>query len=476
MFLNLIICIGLCILLYCFSVSYEIFDLARHGVNFEFWPVLLLVGYCLALLYYLRILDSGSGIRLDAFNVFILLLSFLILPGAVLAPSIDDSYIAHYMILLCSYMILGMGIIHERLLPSVAIAKLVAIRLGPILVSLSVLISTICFVLVFFLDGFDRGGAVNTIIQIVLGTDVELGVVNQSRTDYYSTFGVKDVLVNYAGGVVGPFFSLVACVAFFDLKAGRKYSFFGLILVGFLVLYPLLFALGSGSRLTLLKLLLVYGIVFYYRRGFRPFSLRAIRLALTFFLLVIMTTAILQRGMQGETFEENVVLNTQKAIARIFLGKGGSTMSVYDYYPKREPFEYGVPIVEKLVGINLDNKPPIANKMFAYLTGGKLGTAGPNSFGDAYASFGFSGQIIFVFIYGPFLLWLRRVEQKNNLSSPLRRVYWSYVALGFGYVAYSDIASFKSIGLVYIIIIYLIIKGLINITARNKKIELRHEV
>jgi hypothetical protein len=416
------------------------------------------------------------GIRLDAFNVFIVLLSFLILPGAVFFPSIDDSYTAHYMILLCSYMMLGMGIMYERILPSLATPKLVELRLGSNLFLLSVLLSSICLGLVFVMDGFDRGGAVNTIIQIVLGTDAELGVVNQSRADYYLTFGIKDILVNYAGGVVGPFFSLIAYVAFFDLKAGRKYSPIWGALVGLLVLYPLLFAIGSGSRLTLLKLLLLYGIVFYYRRGFRPFSFRAIRLALALLLVIIMTTAILQRGVQGETFEDNVVLNTQKAIARVFLGKGGSTMSVYDYYPKIEPFEYGVPIVEKLIGTNLDTKPPVANKMFAYLTGGKLGTAGPNSFGDAYASFGFIGQIMFVLMYGPFLLWLRRVEQKNNYSSPLRRVFWSYVALGFGYVAYSDIASFKSIGLVYIIIIYLIIKGLSIVTVRNKKIELRYEV
>jgi hypothetical protein len=86
-----------------------------------------------------------------------------------------------------------------------------------------------------------------------------------------------------------------------------------------------------------------------------------------------------------------------------------------------------------------------------------LGTAGPQTFGDLYASFGYLGQILLTPMVAALLLSFRKLYKRNIAKSSMDRALWTFLIVSFGYLGYSDFGSFKAIGFGYLFLVYLVL-------------------
>ena len=144
----------------------------------------------------------------------------------------------------------------------------------------------------------------------------------------------------------------------------------------------------------------------------------------------------------------------QRVIERIFLVKGRSTRYVFDYFPRFSDFRYGSTIYEKLLGTASDEMP-LAVEMSLFIEG-RIGTAGPQTFGDFYANFGFIGMLISAFILGFIIQSISiAIIRKKNMDYHLISII-GYMTLLLGLIGYSDIMVIKSNG-IHVLFVYLVI-------------------
>jgi hypothetical protein len=320
------------------------------------------------------------------------------------------------------------------------------------------IIFLVCVAAVIVSGNLNRAGAFNVILELFFSVNSEaFGAIAKYRADVYNVWGIRQVIGNYAGAVFGAFFALILFTHFY-MNSRRTGRFGPKIIAIAIIAFPIAYAIGSGSRLMLLRTLLIYFVFAALPYGLRLLDWKNLQIGALIFALLVMSTTVLERGVQGETFAENMVIQTEKSVARLFLGKGGSTMAVYEYYPNIESFERGIPILEKLLGTEIDEEPTVALKIFSYLTSGSLGTAGPQTFGDVYASFGYPGQLFLTPLLAMFLLSLRMLYRRTKEKNTLDRALWAFLIVSIGYTGYSDLASFKAIGFVYVLFIYLVLR------------------
>ncbi|MBP9181989.1 MAG: oligosaccharide repeat unit polymerase [Fuscovulum sp.] len=437
------------------------FDLARHGLEFDWRVVLVAFAHYVLVAVYVVVHKRGKRVLVDAYNMFLLLFSVLIVPGVMASAAINDSIAPHLSFLLSGILFVLVGLAFEVVSPgTTSRAHLVTYRQSLPRSTAATFFTVLLLLLVIVLatGNFNRAGAYHAIAGLFLGGDsTEVGAVASYRSEVYNNWGAKEVIGNYAGNVFGAFFALLLFSHFWALGRQSGRAVF-LILAVAVASFPILFALGTGSRLMLLRTILLYIVFMTLPKGLKLLDWRLLQFFALAFAILILSTTILGRGIQGETFEENLVIQTEKSIARLFLGKGGSTMVVYDYYPRVEDFELAVPILERLSGLEIDDEPSVAVKIFAYLTNNKLGTAGPQSFGDLYASFGYVGQLIGSIVIAILLLSIRKFYCRSPNKSSVDRALWAYVVVAVGYTGYSDVGSFRAIGLFYILIGYFLLR------------------
>lgn len=435
------------------------FDLARHGIDFAFQVVIMAIAYYAALAIYLVKHQRNGRLLIDPYNMFLFLFSILIVPGVVSTGAILGSHTAHIVFLLSGVIFVAIGLLFETVSAGTT-SRSYNVTFKQELPNKTALtflfFYTFLVGLVFVSGNINRAGAFNQIISLVfLIEGINVGSIANYRTEIYQSWGIQQVIGNYAGGIFGPFFALILFTYFRSLGT-KTCSVIPVVISLAIIAFPLVFAVGSGSRLILLRTLLIYSAYAVLPLGgVRLLGKEVLQVGLLVFALLVVSTSLLGRGVQGETFTENLVIQTEKSIARVLLGKGGSTMTVYDYYPKVESFELGLPILERLSGIELDGEPSIAVKMFGYLTNGLLGTAGPQTFGDFYASFGYIGQLVLVPLLAVAILSFRILYIRKPDKDILDRALWAFLNVSVGYIGYSDLGAFKANGFVYLFVVYL---------------------
>ena len=451
---------------FAFAIEGAAFNLGRHGLFFS-WDTLALGFFYYALVAWYVVVHSRRGIVLvDAYNIFIFFFSVLIVPGVLAASPEGSDLTPHYMTLIsgCCFMLPGLTseIAFKRRREAAGNVKF-SHNIKNETIAVLCLIFLACVLLVLFSGNLNRAGVFFVIQDFLLSTDtVDANAVAQYRAEvYYESSNIVSVIGNYAGGVFGVFFALIIYVHFM-----RRGDWLSKTIALSVVLFPLVFALGTGSRLLLLRTLMIYFAFAVIPTGLRVVDWRLLGRASLMFAVLITSTAILGRGVQGENAAQNLVVQTEKSIKRLLLVKGSGSLWVYDYYPAAEDFELGVPIIERLSGIEIDGEPSVANKIFSYRYGGASGTAGPQTFGDFYASFGYFGQFILAPLWAIVLLWLRGVYARKKSRGTVERAFWSIMMVSVGYTGYSDFGSFKAIGVVYLSFIYIFFKILAR-SARN---------
>lgn len=453
------------ILLAAFFQADASFDLARHGLDFSWPTVSVTLAYYATLAVYLLAHKRRGRVLLDPYNMFLFLFSVLIVPGVTATGPIFSSYYPHMAMLFSGISFVAMGLLFEIASPGTT-NRSFAVRYSPNMsrrTALTFLLIFLVLASITILTGnINRAGTFDVIFGLLSpSADANIGAIANYRTEIYHTWGLREVIGNYAGGVFGPFFALIL-FSYFFMQGRRTGNVALMVLAVAIAAFPVFFALGTGSRLQLLRTLLIYVVYASLPYGIWLLNRKVLVFGAFAFALLVMSTSILGRGVQGEAFSDNLVIQTEKSLARVFLGKGGSTMIVYEYYPHIESFEGGIPILERLLGINLDGKPSVAVKIFAYLTDGSLGTAGPQTFGDLFASFGYFGQFLFTLVLAISLLSLRLLYRRNPDKTMLDRALWAYLVVSVGYTGYSDLASFKAIGGVYVLVIYLILRFVVT--------------
>ena len=325
----------------------------------------------------------------------------------------------------------------------------------------------IVLIIFYILSGnFNRSEALLGLVRLFLEFNTDhLSSVNSYRAEIYDSVGFVNVLGNYISVVIlpilGSFFVIEGNKC--NNKSLKKFGFFVLITV-------LIFNIGTGSRLMTMKIFLFLTILFSF---FHKINIKFLfRGSFIVFIILIITTILLGRGNKvKEGFGPIVAQNTERAFSRLFLGKGAASLIVYDYYPKKENFEYGSTIYNSFLGNSNFERETIAIKMFSYKTGGKKGTAGPQTFADFYANFGYLGQIISTFFLASFLSFFVWLIFKKKRFKSYDLVFVGYITLLIGYMGYSEFLSFKVGGMHIILFIYLgysIINAILNFNKKQR--------
>ena len=237
------------------------FNLARHGVNLAAPTIIFGLIYYIFLLIYLIIHYRYRRISVDAFNIFLFLFSVLIVPGVIATGPIDNSYLPHCIFLACGIVFISTGIIFELLSPG-TLKRSFSVSFPDMLsnkTAMSYFIIYILLVVIVFASGnLNRASAFEIIIRLVFPTANEItSTIAQYRSDVYYSWGIREVIGNYAGAVFAPFFAVILFNHLFS--RGKKDGNIIQILIAIaILLFPIIFAVGTGSRLTLLRTILFY--------------------------------------------------------------------------------------------------------------------------------------------------------------------------------------------------------------------------
>lgn len=327
------------------------------------------------------------------------------------------------------------------------------------IIKITVVVSIVSIVVYLISGNFNRSNALVAIIDFFVGADFE-GIQNY-REESYNTSGILNVLGNYIGVIVLPITSL------FFIIEGLKQRSRKLALYGFLLfLICMIFSLGTGSRLMTMKILL-FSLISYLMLYDFNFN-QALRVLFLIFSVLIISTVILKRGNLVEGFGPTLARDSERAVSRILFVKGGASLIVYSYYPFIEDFENGKTMLTSLFGSSEIKNQTLAKKMFSFYSGGRLGTAGPQTFGDLYANFGYYGQIIGSVMIAFMISLITKIIYDRTIWKSYDIVFVSYLSLVLGYMGYSETMSFKSNGFHVILILYVFYKIFTNLLNRKK--------
>lgn len=454
----------------------EYIDFSRYRFTMELFTLVPIILTFLILFVYF-VLEKKSISLLTPDKLFILLYIMMIYPGVLFLSAGKEQDMIIFSQSLSIFFFIFAVIMVKSLLKSIYVIKKDTIisRHCKALAENNVLIKLVMFItvllVVFYVasGNFNRSDALRGLISLVFAGYVDESVaVNLYRSQIYYTDagGLSVMIANYTSVIVLPIISM-----FFILE-GRKQNKIILKIFGVLVLFTaLIFSIGTGSRLTTMKIVLYVLIVLsmVYKVKIKI----VLQIGFMGFMLLVLTTVLLGRGNSGEGLGLGAVIakNSERAFSRFMLGKGGSTLFVYEYYPQIEDYEYGSTMARTLIGNIGDKKTEsLAIKMHKYKYG-VLGTAGPQTFGDFYANIGYLGQISAAFIIGLFFPLIYLVALKKKYWGSFDVAFIGYIFLTFGYMGYSDAMSFKTSGLHIVLLcysLYLIIKSLLKINNRTR--------
>lgn len=458
------------ILICLFNLEYV--DFSRYNIQLDGVTIFCVIIVLITCFFYFKV-ENKSLTLLTPDKVFIVFYVLMIYPGVVLLAEGDERQsivvsqsLSIIIFILTVFFIKSFNHLYKYNLSLTIIKKHeLANCEHKKITRFSVFCAILLIVFYIFSGNFNRSEALLGLVGLFLEYNTDsLTSVNSYRSEIYESVGFIVVLGNYISVIILPILGsfLVIEGNKCDNKFLKNFGFF-------VVFVAFIFNIGTGSRLLTMKIILYFTILFSF--------LNKINIKLLFkasfivFVILITTTFILGRGNKvKEGFGPIVAQNSERAFSRLFLVKGASSLIVYDYYPKKENFEYGSTIYNSLLGNSDFKRQTIANKMFSYVTGGKKGTAGPQTFADFYANFGYSGQIIGSFFLAIILSFFVALIFKKKRFKSFDLAFVGYITLLIGYMGYSEFLSFKVGGLHVVLFLYFgysIINAILNFKKRR---------
>lgn len=445
------------IILYLITIIFN-WDYLQIGVgsNFSFVKLIILISLIIFLVIYIYLEKNISVFTPE--KIFLLLYVGMVFPGILFMSSGANSdiitvvnFLSLCMFMLGYYLIRHFGVNKPVSNKDLLKSRIFNNELERRIVIQVITIVSIFSITIYLISGnFNRSGALLFFLDLFSDEQsFEATRVAQYRQEvYYSgaISGIRNVIGNYISILILPIISIFFLIEGKKRENNYMYSY-GIILI----VVSLVFSIGTGSRLMTLKVLLYFFVVLSFIYNF-DFA-KIVRVGFISLLMLILTTSILGRGLNsGDSFGEKVSINTAKALQRVFFVKGDATLLVYDYYPEIEDFELGATIFNTLLG-SAGNSESLARKMYNYKYG-SLGTAGPQTFGEFYANFGYVGQIFISLLLGATIAIIFLITLKKRRWSSFEIALFGYMYLTLGYMGYSDAASFKTSGFHILLLIY----------------------
>jgi len=395
--------------------------------------------------------------------VFFVLLTVLVYPGIIMTASDDPKgNLAAYGYIV-SLILFSLGVVTASILLHYQPTKEVNIyysKLGTSFVidglarQWVIIIAIAGTFLLAFGIGFNDSGvysSINSFFKSGIISDSSEEVLTFRMAKYESSQSVFAVGLGYLNRLVMPIVA-ISLVLYGSMMKKRLLKWAGFVMVAFVCIM----LLGTGSRLAVGQIIIYFLIVFTL---IRPLHFKNLFwIAFVSIVLLTLMTLGMGRFTGGEGRIINTVMAVNRVIERVFLSKGAATLIVFEYFPHVESYQFGMTIITQLTG-RISETSTLAQKMMMYKYG-SLGTAGPQSFGEAYANFGIIGMILYSFIIGIALQVISIcIVRKKNLE-PHTIAIMGYIIFLCAYSGYSGIVSFKTNGL-HILLVYVVVSKVI---------------
>lgn len=329
------------------------------------------------------------------------------------------------------------------------------------------LIMTVISVIIVMMTGFGGSGMIKGIISFLregLVPEEAMNVREARLIIYKNGIGMVRIIFNYVIILILPIVSMTIILNAKIKK--KKISIIGVALI----LFTALTDIGTGQR-RLIGYLILYVIISL--SFIKKIKLKRIIKYFSFlFVIYILQTITLGRMKGDANYLKNLIMSFHRVFERAFLTKGGASVHVFKYFPEISNFRYGSTMFQRLLG-SLSNKISLAAEMHYYLYGRK-GTAGPQTFGEAYANFGFAGMIIFSLLVGLLVQTITVIIVRKKISTSNSIAISAFISLLFGLIGYSDFMVFKANG-IHILLIYVFVQWLfINLINKSTSTKLNH--
>lgn len=431
-----------------------------HGGAFRY--ILSIAG---AILSGSLVIKFGIGRRfiLIPSVVFFILLTVLVYPGIIMTASDDPQGNLAVYGYIVSLILFSLGVVTASTLLQYQPTKEIDLHYSqfgtsPVIDSLArkwvIIIAITGIFLLAFGSGLNESGVLDSIISFFKSgmiSDSSKKVLAFRMVIYELSQSVFTVGLGYLNRLVMPIVA-TSLILYGSMMNKRLLKWAGFVLAVFVCI--MLF--GTGSRLTVGQIIIYFLIVFTLIRPIHVKNLIWIASA-SMVLLTLMTLAM-GRFSGGEGYIVNAVMAVNRVLERAFLSKGSATLIVFEYFPHVEPYQFGKTIITQLAG-RISETPTLAQKMMMYKYG-SLGTAGPQSFGDAYANFGIWGMILYSYIIGLVLQVISIYIVRKKKMEPHTIAIMGYFTFLCAYSGYSGIASFKTNGL-HVLLFYVVVSKVI---------------
>lgn len=470
------LCSWLLIIVVSLSAISGSYDNIIQDSNFElpsvFIPYLSFAFWILSLCY-IYFADCKEAIKLPflAFGVFFVL---LVLPGLSFTSSYYSEVVSHLNVM-------HLGLIISALLLIVVFKTFVAISLrintnpeGQVFHDRSVLflipIVILCSIVIAFAIGYiGRTGTVENLIVSFLGSGGVDENVASARSDIYTgnvnhtSYAIGFYLVN----VVIPISATTLLI--YGLKTkNRFYAVIGLLSLT----ASILGGLSVGSRLQPARQLLFVGFVFYFF-SYVKFS-HIIKVLPVVFLLIAVSTSALGRFDSSVSGYERLVASTTRAAERIFLTKGDASVRGIEYVVTNGTWpRYGGTLFD-FIDVHDLNLPYSFAMEVHYYAFGRPGTAGPQTFVEAYINGGIVGILIVSLYLFLILGALSLLSIKIQRSHILYQTVYVFIVFSVCYSGYSNLNSFFSIGgewAIFLFFIYYIFIKFLGVVSKHEKVK-----
>ena len=384
-------------------------------------------------------------------NVFILLFSFMVLPGVLLTSDFSTSGNTSFYSYIASFCLFLFGVVLANLISPLNWAQYELLNKGVKIYTLgspTYIFMLLILIIGVIIAGISKDASTTSIYQQLFNfiNGIELSdelAINRQTGGRADLMAIANI---YALTLIIP---ISAAFIFINgvIKSNNVEKIIGLLL--FFITFFVMIA--NGSRLKGLAMLLFLLISYSY---VKPISFRlVVDIALGVVWLLIFQTIALGRMLSSsidESFLHIIYMSLNRVVERVFLTKGYVTQKVFEYIPDVSNYKEGETLINNS-GVSF------AQEMFGFIYGsGVTGTAGPQAFGEIYANFGVFSMLLFAFFLGVAIHMLTKFVTKNIRLDACKIVFLSYFTILITKVGYSDVFSFKSNGMHVLIFLFML--------------------
>ena len=438
-------------------VRYDKYEMFYSLERILFATIVFIFLYCI-----LKVTSVSFLGTLYPTNLFLILLLLLVLPGVLLTSNFENHGTTSFYGYLISLVLFLCGL----LISHITSKRLLSHTKGNIKTysskSTTFRLMLILFIFGFFISAinFDYSNSVFSSISLFLSS----GEVSRKIADLRQIAPSRNFVDIFYAYSLRLFMPIACSFVLLNgvLRKKRNHILLGItmvLIIGFL-------AASSGGRLSLLffalYLLASYSMI-------SPISLNRVlnvsSLMLWFLILQTIGLGRISSASKGLSFLEIIIISLNRLVERIFLTKGYVTQKTFEYIPEYSNYKNGETFLTTILG-QTSKKESFAQEMFAFVYGGgSQGTAGPQSFGEAYANFGLAGMFLISFILGLLVHKSTRFVQKHHSLDPFKISFLAYFTVLVARIGYGNFFTFKSNGLHILILLlffFLVSRKLLN--------------